>query len=466
MLVVDGEIVPKYGTVGSLDAGSWQEDSGSIYYKPASGAPSGSIVVVHGDSGIGSPPKAVASNTRDYITVRGLTVSHAFVCARFERDSDAAPSASCDGIVIDDCTLAYAVRSNVWVESGTGARLSNSALLYSCDTMAKFGRNVTSATVVNNTEIIGNEFSRSVYSRTDMNSEGHQLDVAQGASGCVVSGNRFAEHGYYAGITEYPSAADSKNRPATTVSLDGVTSCTVTGNVFIDNYVGALIIGNFASIATTAQKVTGNVFDNNWRFASVAGETENNQCTLYVTFAEADVDMLIANNAFIRNGTAAVKAAPTKRGVVQNFDNRAAASRVADVVNNIFYANKIYANVMFGNDAAGGSAVGTLDANLYYDDVTETDSIWWESAGTVRRIDSAAEFASSLQANGIEVNGYFGVNPGLDSDYYASTAYEEAGVWRAGIRMFDDLPAPLRPPIGPRCRRDYPGRRFGVGGAL
>lgn len=57
------------------------------------------------------------------------------------------------------------------------------------------------------------------------------------------------------------------------------------------------------------------------------------------------------------------------------------------------------------------------------------------------------------------------VDPHLSSDYYAgNTELEEAGVWVAGVRLHDDLPLPLSPPIGAKCRRDWPGRRFGAGG--
>ncbi len=56
-------------------------------------------------------------------------------------------------------------------------------------------------------------------------------------------------------------------------------------------------------------------------------------------------------------------------------------------------------------------------------------------------------------------------DPQLTSDYYLSnTSMEDAGVWVAGVRLHDDLPAPLHPPIGAKCRRDFPGRRFGSGG--
>jgi len=70
--------------------------------------------------------------------------------------------------------------------------------------------------------------------------------------------------------------------------------------------------------------------------------------------------------------------------------------------------------------------------------------------------------AESVSATNVQAD------PGLNADYRATLATcLKAGQWKAGMRMLDDLPAPLNPDMGAVQDREAAGRRFGTeGGTL
>lgn len=257
-----------------------------------------------------------------------------------------------------------------------------------------------------------------------------------GVTGNIVSGNMIRD------------VWDGTVYPATSASLGGIylnkgsanTSNIICRNTVIDCYRG---ISDLTSAAGGGNKIYGNII-----YHALLNGID---CQ-----TGSGTQTLIANNTVVHSPTPAFNAG---HGIVQQLGGAATDVRI---VNNVVTCDVLASNVQC-ICVAGTYAAVDIDYNCYY----VTNGAHLAKLGTTN-YDTWTTWVSALggdgAVSGAEANGTL-ADPKLTTEYYlGDSALETAGVWVAGVRLFDDLPQPLHPPVGAKARRDWPGRRFGAGG--
>jgi hypothetical protein len=425
ILIINGEVIKKGGTIGALSIGYWQYDTGNfrVYMNNGGSAPSGTIYVGTGSCVLGS-----TSTMPSGLIMRGVAIWGANNGLHLRINGATHPT----DMLVDQCRLYRNARAGLLLEGGERIELRESYIAHNQATSVKFGNsdtNANSAVVAASVRRCVLEWNNSVDS--DSNSEGHVIDVGAQGSAAIVEGNEFRHNGYCSGVA-YRFTYD----PATQVSLDGVEVASVHGNNFHHNYIGCVALGASSAHTRLSQGVAihGNLFTRNGP-ANISTDGFLQSVIIFdgTTVSTYDAsDCYIANNTFAENGGDEASANQYRPACFYTSVNTTHNHTLPRLNNNVFSGNSTPLDVTVNFIGTGAASMNWANNLFWRTDGGDFAYIRTSSGDAGAKANTAAEWLSLVGAEALVEN------PLLDSSYRptAASPCRANGIYIPGARHY------------------------------